>query len=65
MVIYYTTPQESLTVTSAHSSFQSILTPNSKKKKKKAEFYRVDKVLNSTYHSSVPVPLFLAPITTI
>lgn len=64
MVIYYTKPQESLTVTSAHSSFQSILTPNSKKKKK-AEFYRVDKVLNSTYHSSVPVPLFLAPITTI
>lgn len=64
MVIYYTKPQESLTVTSAHSSF-NLYSPQILKKKKKAEFYRVDKVLNSTYHSSVPVPLFLAPITTI
>lgn len=47
MAIYYTKPQESLTVTSAHNSVQSILTANSLKQKKEAEFHCVDTALNS------------------
>lgn len=65
MVIYYTKPQESLS--QVHTISFNLYSPQilKKKKKKEAEFHCVVKALNSTYHSSVPVPLFLAPITTI